>query len=247
MVRAKVVVSVLGLLAILGGSYWMQKAGAASCDAIVGRWSWFVGGDVTISPSGTFVQQSGNGGTWECADAATGRVTLRWRQGAFVNQVVVSADGSRLASTDASQSYVTAKRIGGAPTDAGQPSAPAVSLSTERNGARDLPKDLPKLLHAVAQQARAWSKDAIPVALEVQDRAGNPNPRMRGPEVRISFLSPSSGYGLSASVTDEGLRTLPVNQAVRWGTESLPPSSSISRSPCDSLARMVGTVASPRA
>jgi hypothetical protein len=224
MVRAKVVVSVFGLLAIVGASYWIQRAGAASCDAIVGRWSWFVGGDVTISPGGSFVQQSGNGGTWQCADAASGKVTLRWAQGEFVNQVAVSADGNQLTSTDPSQSYVTAKRIGAAPASAGQSSAPVVSLSTEKDGARDLPKDLPKLLHAVMQQARAWSKDAIPVALEVKDRAGSPNPRMRGPEVRISFLSPSSGTGLFAFVAaDDGLHTTPVSKPVGWSTESLPP------------------------
>jgi len=201
MVRARFVVSVFVLLAIVGGSYWMQRAGAASCDAIVGRWSWFVGGEVTISPGGRFGQQSGNGGTWECADAASGRVTLRWKQGGFVNQVAVSADGNQLASTDPTQSYVTAKRIGVVPTSTAQPSATAVSLSTQGDGTRDLPKDLPKLLHAVAQQARAWSKDAIPIALEVKDRDGSPNPRVRGPEIRISFLSPSSGSGLYEVVT----------------------------------------------
>jgi len=222
MLRSKVVVPFLGLLAIVVGSCLMQRAGAASCEAIVGRWSWFVGGEVTISPDGSFVQQSGNGGTWECTDAANGRVTLRWKQGAFVNQVAVSADGNQLVSTDPSQSYVSAKRIGVVPSSAAQPGVQSVNLSTEKDGVRDLPKDLPKLLHAVAQHARAWSKDAIPVMLEVENRDGSPNPRMRGPEVRISFLSPSSGYGLSAFVTADGLRTLPVNQAVSWGTESLP-------------------------
>lgn len=224
MVRAKVVVSVFGLLAIVGASYWIQRAGAASCDAIVGRWSWFVGGDVTINRGGSFVQQSGNGGTWECADAASGRATLRWKQGGFVNQVVVSADGNQLASADPSQSYVTAKRISDATASTGQPNATAVSLSTEKDGSHDLPKDLPKLLHAVMQQARAWSKDAIPVALEVKDRDDSPNPRMRGPEVRISFLSPSSGQGLFATViAADGLHTSPVNEPRAWSTESLPP------------------------
>jgi hypothetical protein len=223
MARTKVVVSVFGLLAILAASYWIERAGASSCDAIVGRWSWFVGGEVTINPGGSFAQQSGNGGTWQC-DAASGQVTLRWKQGGFVNQVAVSADGNQLASTDLSQSYVTAKRIGVVPAGIGQPSATAVSLSTVRDGERDLPKDLPKLLHAAAQQARAWSKDAIPVMLEVKNRDGSPNPRLRGPEVRISFLSPASGTGLFAVVTAaDGLRTSPVNKPLAWPTQSLPP------------------------
>jgi hypothetical protein len=134
----------------------------------------------------------------------------------------VSADGERLTSTDPSQGYVTAKRIGVAQASADQRSGETIRLSTETDGALELPKELPRLLHAVTRQARAWSKDAIPVALEVVNRDG-PNPRMRGPEVRISFLSPSSGYGLFAMVTADGLTTSPVNQAVRWGTESLPP------------------------
>jgi hypothetical protein len=222
MTRAGAVVSVLVLVALVGGSYWVRRAGAASCDAIVGRWSWFLGGEVTINPGGTFLQQSGNSGTWECADAATGRVTLRWRQGGFINQVAVSADGDRLTSTDPSQDYVTAKRIGAVPAITEPGTGQTLQLSTETDGARELPKELPQLLHAVTRQARTWSKDAIPVQLEVRSLSG-PNPRLSGPEVRISFLSPSSGYGLFATVTTDGVRTSAVNQAVRWGTESLPP------------------------
>jgi hypothetical protein len=98
----------------------------------------------------------------------------------------------------------------------------AVRLSTEADGPHQLPKDLPRLLHAVTRQARLRDKDAIPVALEFHELDA-PNPRMRGPEVRISFLLPSSGFGLLATVTLEGLRLSPVNQSVRWGTTSLPP------------------------
>jgi hypothetical protein len=203
-------------------------AHAASCEAILGKWMWFTQGVVTFHPDGTMVYAQGNDGTWECTDAARGRVTLRWRVGGYVNQLVLSANGNGLSSTDPSQQFVTARRIGAeAKAPAKQDTsvradAEAVTLKTQPDGARQLPKDLPQLLRAVTRQARGWSKDAIPVALEVQNRDG-PNPRMRGPEVRISFLSPSSGYGLFAIVTADGLRTSPVNQAVRWGTASLPP------------------------
>jgi len=46
---------------------------------------------------------------------------------------------------------------------------------------------------------------------------------MRGPEVRISFLSPSGGNGLFVTVTANGARTFEVSQPRGWGTVSLPP------------------------
>jgi hypothetical protein len=86
-------------------------AEAASCEAIVGTWTWFVGGEVTIKSDGTFNQQSGNSGTWECADASKGTVTLKWTKGGFVNKLALSEDDTKLSSTDPSQSFVKATRI----------------------------------------------------------------------------------------------------------------------------------------
>jgi len=93
-------------------------AQAAACEALVGQWAWFIGGEVTVNPDGTFTQQSGNAGTWECTDAAQGKFTLRWRDGGFVNSVVLSPDGQGLTSTDQSQWYVTAQRSGPGPKPA---------------------------------------------------------------------------------------------------------------------------------
>jgi hypothetical protein len=40
---------------------------AVSCDAIVGEWAWFTGGNVTLNPDGTITSQEvGKVGTWEC-------------------------------------------------------------------------------------------------------------------------------------------------------------------------------------
>jgi hypothetical protein len=102
-----------------------HEAHAATCDAIVGKWSWFAGGEVTINPDGTFVQQSGNGGHWQCADTDAGKITLTWRQGGHVNRMALSADGNGLSSTDPSQSFVTARRIGAAASAADKPKAAA--------------------------------------------------------------------------------------------------------------------------
>ena len=104
------------LLTGVTGVVLPDHADAASCDALVGKWAWFIGGEVTVNPDGTFTQQSGNAGTWQCTDPARGRFTLRWRDGGFVNSLALSPDGRGLTSTDQSQWYVTARRSAAAPT-----------------------------------------------------------------------------------------------------------------------------------
>jgi hypothetical protein len=100
----------LFLLAGVVGFLLPDHAHAATCDALVGKWAWFIGGEVTVNPDGTFTQQSDNAGTWECTDPARRRFTLRWRDGGFVNSLALSPDGKGLTSTDQSQWYVTAQR-----------------------------------------------------------------------------------------------------------------------------------------
>ena len=86
-------------------------AEAASCDAVVGKWAWFVGGEVTINADGTFAQQSGNSGTWECLESAKGAVALKWKQGGYLNRLALADGGAKLVSTDPAQSFVNAARI----------------------------------------------------------------------------------------------------------------------------------------
>jgi hypothetical protein len=100
----------LFLITGVAGFFLPGHTHAATCDAIVGRWAWFIGGEVTVNPDGTFTQQSGNAGTWQCNDGARGRFTFRWRDGGFVNSLVLSPDGQGLSSTDQFQWYVTAQR-----------------------------------------------------------------------------------------------------------------------------------------
>ncbi len=82
-----------------------------TCDALVGKWTWFTGGVVSINADGTMRHEPGNDGTWECTDRARGRATLRWRLGGYVNRLVLSGDGRALSSTDPAQSYVTARKM----------------------------------------------------------------------------------------------------------------------------------------
>jgi hypothetical protein len=84
---------------------------AAGCDTVVGKWAWFVGGEVTINADGTFTQKSGNSGTWECLDSAKGAVALKWKQGGYLNRLALADGGTKLVSTDPSQSFVKATRI----------------------------------------------------------------------------------------------------------------------------------------
>ena len=115
---------VIGMLSGLGGP---APAGAAApCEALVGKWKWFTGGVVSINGDGTIAHDPGNDGTWECTDPARGRVTLRWRLNGYVNRLALSGDGRALSSTDPSQSYVTAQRIGAPRTvEAPAPTKPA--------------------------------------------------------------------------------------------------------------------------
>lgn len=114
----------IGMLSGIGGP---APAGAAApCEVLVGKWKWFTGGVVSINPDGSIAHDPGNDGTWECTDPARGRVTLRWRLGGYVNRLALSGDGRALSSTDPSQSYVTAQRIGAPRTvEAPPPTKPA--------------------------------------------------------------------------------------------------------------------------
>ena len=107
----------LGLFLLSGVAVFSlpDHAHAATCDAILGKWAWFIGGEVTVNRDGTFTQQSGNAGTWQCNDGTQGRFTFRWRDGGFVNSLLLSQDGQGLTSTDRSQWYVTAQRSAAAP------------------------------------------------------------------------------------------------------------------------------------
>ncbi len=228
MAKTRTLTLVFFLVAGVAGLSLQYDAHAASCDAIVGKWAWFTKGVVTFNPDGTMVHEPGNDGTWECTEAARGKFTLRWRVGSYVNQLVLSADGKGLSSTDPSQHFVTAKRMGAGGTAqsaegaSATPVAAPVILTTQSDSGRQLPKDLPELIHAATPRAREWRRDAIPVSLKFEHREA-PNPTMRGPAVTISFFSPSAGAGLLVTVTTDGARTSEFNQQVRWGKVPLPP------------------------
>lgn len=220
---------VLVVLLIGAGFACSNSAQSASCNALVGKWAWFIGGEVTINSDGTFTQQSGNSGSWTCTDASKGAVTFRWKNGGFVNNLVLSEDGNGLSSTDPTQKIVTAKKIGVGETAQsdkrapGTPAATTVMLVTQPDGSRLLPRDIPELMHAATRRARLWRQDAIPVSLEFQHFDAQ-NPKLtKGPRVVFSFSSPSEGAGLKLTVTTTDVSTFAFSQPVNWGGVSLPP------------------------
>ena len=115
MARTRVRTRIFFVLVGAAGLVLPNAGYAATCEAILGKWAWFIGGEVTVNRDGTFTQQSGNAGRWECKDGARGRFTFRWRDGGFVNSLAVSPDGQGLTSTDQSQAFVTAQRSAPAP------------------------------------------------------------------------------------------------------------------------------------
>ncbi len=70
-------------LATIGLAVLPGRLAASPCEAVVGKWTWFTNGVVTINPNGTIVHDPGNDGTWECTDPSHNRITVHWRIGGF--------------------------------------------------------------------------------------------------------------------------------------------------------------------
>ena len=82
------------------------------CSEIVGSWSWFDGGTVTIRPDGTMGHDSNdNSGMWDCTDPDEGIVTLRWQRGSWVDTLTLSMDGMRLEGTNNAGMSVSGRRV----------------------------------------------------------------------------------------------------------------------------------------
>ncbi len=161
----KLLISLIVLLVV--GLVFAESARSASCDGVVGKWAWFVGGELTINSDGTFTQRSGNSGTWTCRDASKDTIMLKWAKGGFINNVALSEDRQRLSSVDPAQPFAPAKRMGNKAAD--QEKAPSVVpvTSSSSSSAFDLftkGRDL---------AAKGKCRDAVPYF----DQAIAANPR----------------------------------------------------------------------
>jgi hypothetical protein len=228
MTAARSLAPVLSLAIVVLGCSPHDSAHAVSCESVIGKWDWFTQGVVIFNADGSLIHEPGNDGTWQCTDANPGAVTIQWRQGGFVNHMALSPDGSMLSSTDPSQAYVSGRRmdagVAGAPanSDPVEPTATALVLETQTVDGQTLARNLPDLMKRATAKAQTWRPDAVPVALEYQ-YLDPPNPRLKGPQVKLSFLSPSDGTGQIITVTPTGASTFTFNQRVTWGSLSLLP------------------------
>jgi tetratricopeptide (TPR) repeat protein len=234
----------LVFLSILTGLSSPYPARSASCDAIVGKWTWFVGGEVTIKSDGTFTQQSGNSGTWTCRDASKGAVTLTWAKGGFVNKVILSKDQQALSSGDPSQPFVSAKRVGTkVPEQAKKESAPPTVTSSSDYDAFTKGRDLaasgkcreaiPYFDQAIAANARyskAYSDRGRCLAslgqrdrgLQDLDKAVQLAPNDMSPYFNRAGLRADAGDGDGALADlDQSIRIDPMNPASRGARAGL--------------------------
>jgi hypothetical protein len=186
-------------LACDGGVTLAEAAGP--CEALLGKWKWFTGGVVSINPDGTIAHDPGNDGTWECTDSARGRVTLRWRLGGYVNRLAVSGDGRALASTDSSQPYVTAQRIGAPRTvEASPPTKPA---EAPRRAERPPPATPPPATKATEPQtSRPKAADPKPMDPTAPSEPGRPGPCSGNACMRVEVETVGRCVWLRSSAED---------------------------------------------
>lgn len=92
-------------------------------------------------------------------------------------------------------------------------------LTTQRDGAHALPKDIPELIQEAIQLARNWQPDAVPFSIDFKQIDA---PNMKGPEVRISFVSPYQYIGMMLIITEKGAQTHEYKDLPEWNGISLP-------------------------
>lgn len=80
---------------------------AAGCDAAVGEWRWFNGGNVTLTPQKSVLMNGKAAGKWDCVDPKRTATVLRWNAG-FVDNVTVS--GNRMTGKNQNGVPISADR-----------------------------------------------------------------------------------------------------------------------------------------
>ena len=186
----------------LVGTWQLQWAGAPM------YWSIRENGTYEISGPGAGFGESGT------FAAAAGRWSLR--------SPIRGEDGGTYALPN-DDVFVGTGKLGPGTWARVRPTAAADTPPTlQAQQSRDWPVDVPALLFGATRRARGWQSDAIPVWLEYQ-YVDAPNPAARGPQLRIAFVSPTTGTGMELILREDEERTREVNQRVNWGTTSLPP------------------------
>ena len=81
---------------------------ATPCRKVIGVWSWFIGGDVTVRNGGT-AAQGPRTATWTCSNA---QIVMVWSHG-FTDRLTISADGTQMTGTNQIGIGVSATRKAG--------------------------------------------------------------------------------------------------------------------------------------
>jgi hypothetical protein len=197
---ARTLGSIALLLASVAASGLPRAAEAATCDALVGKWTWFTGGVVSINADGTMRHEPGNDGTWECTDRARGQATLRWRIGGYVNRLVLSGDGRALSSTDPAQSYVTARKVDSPrPAEAPRPADPPRSAEVPKAKTPEPPRradaEVPKAKPSEPPRRADAETPAKPP--ESPTRSGPEVAKPKAPEAPRDVSAPARTAGVA--------------------------------------------------
>ncbi|HIF52070.1 MAG TPA: serine/threonine protein kinase [Thiotrichaceae bacterium] len=95
----------------------LRKASVSKeiCNAVIGTWHWFNGGLTTFLADGTLVGEHqylpDNSGTWKCTDAKTRRFTLKWHEGDWTDELILSTDKIFLDGQNQEGKKISGKRL----------------------------------------------------------------------------------------------------------------------------------------
>ena len=170
----------------LVGTWQLQWAGAPM------YWSIRENGTYEISGPGAGLGESGT------FAAAAGRWSLR--------SPIRGEDGGTYEVPN-DDLFVGTGKLGPGTWARVRPAAVDTPPTLQAQQSRDWPVDLPALLFGATRRARGWQSDAIPVWLEYQ-YVDAPNPAARGPQLRIAFVSPTTGTGMRLTLRENEERTL---------------------------------------
>ncbi|WP_320174404.1 hypothetical protein [Maridesulfovibrio sp.] len=81
-----------------------------ACEKFAGKWKWFTGSQAEFYADG---RMPGTDNHWECIDPVQGRIRIVWSNGKWVDDLTISADGSRVDGKNQIGNRVWGTRISG--------------------------------------------------------------------------------------------------------------------------------------
>jgi hypothetical protein len=83
-------------------------------DPIVGKWRYFNGQIITLSDDGHAASSIGSTGTWKFVESpeVERKYTITFKEGLYVDEMVLSANGKRLTGKNVAKMRIWADRVG---------------------------------------------------------------------------------------------------------------------------------------